>query len=103
MDGLLDSLVGGIIHETLRYRSNIRPMAGVDTLTQASASSDSNQPDMCSGWETLRTRTATATTTKGGRRRVLLEKDEQPRVRVLVVDIGKRSSWWKINLYRGTS
>ena len=92
MDGLLESLVKGIIKETLRYRSDIKPMAGVDTLTQASASSESDQPEMSSGWETSRMRTATSTTTKGGRRRVLLEKDKQPRIRVRVVDVGKRSS-----------
>ena len=50
MDGLLDSLVGGIILETLRYRYDIRPMAGFDTLTQASALSESDQPEMPFGF-----------------------------------------------------
>ena len=43
LDGLLNSLVGGIIQDTLRYRSDIIPMAGVDTLTQTSALSESDQ------------------------------------------------------------
>ena len=47
-------------------RSDIRSMAGVDTITQASASSESDQPEMSSGWETSRMRTATETKTKGG-------------------------------------
>ena len=38
--------MGRIIQETLRYRSDIRPMAGVDALTKASASSESDQPEM---------------------------------------------------------
>ena len=42
--------MGGIIQETLRYRSNVRPMAGVDTLTQASDSSESDQPEMPFGF-----------------------------------------------------
>ena len=49
-DGLLDSLVGGIIQETLRYRSDMRPMAGVNTLTQALALSESDQTEMLFGF-----------------------------------------------------
>ena len=50
LDGLFDSLVGVLIQETLRYRSDIRPMAGVDTLTQASVLSESDHPDMPFGF-----------------------------------------------------
>ena len=42
--------MGEIIQETLRYRSDIRPMSGVDTLTQASALSDSDQLEMPFGF-----------------------------------------------------
>ena len=70
-DGLLDILARGIIQETLRYRSDIRLMAGVDTLTQTSASSELDQPEISSGWEISRMRMATATTTKGGGIRVV--------------------------------
>ena len=49
-NGLLNSLMEGIIQETLRYRSNIRPMAGVDTLTQVLALSDSDHPEMPFGF-----------------------------------------------------
>ena len=70
-DGILDSMVGGIIQETLRYRSYIRTMAGVDKLTQASDLSELDQSGKSSGWETPRKRTAAATATKGGRRRMV--------------------------------
>ena len=46
----MDSLVGGIIQETLRYRSDIRPMSGYEKLTQASASSELDQPEMPFGF-----------------------------------------------------
>ena len=46
----MNSLVGRIIQETLRYRSDIRPMVGVDTLTQALALSESDQPEMPFGF-----------------------------------------------------
>ena len=59
------------MQEALRYRSDIRPMAGVDTLTQALASSESDQPEVSSDWDTSKMTTAIATATKGGRRRVV--------------------------------
>ena len=43
---IMDSLVGGVIQETLRYRTDIRPMAVVDTLAQASDLSESDQPEI---------------------------------------------------------
>ena len=46
----MDSMVGGIIQEKLRYRSDIRPMAGVDTLTQASDPSELDHPEMPFGF-----------------------------------------------------
>ena len=49
-DGLLDSLVEGIIQGKLRYKYDIGIMAGVDTLTQASALSESDQPEMPFGF-----------------------------------------------------
>ena len=44
-DGLLDRLVGGIIQVKSRYKSDIRPVAGGDTLPPVLASSELEHPE----------------------------------------------------------